>query len=663
MPKDSSAGYFALDRFNGLERFQMAASRLVRLYLLSLDHSRREPGSEAESFARTSFEQPMDSAYVKDEAWGRVDSARTCLCSHSGRGFRISITQDVALSTFEGEANLRRSTPRPFVTALVSLAVALIFSLSRLAGATIINSNSASQSDVAAAIASAADGDIVIIPDGTMTWTRTLPINKAITLQGAGVGSTIIKDAVQSGQLILWTLKAGYTSRLTGIEFQDGGRVNKGLAPGGILRVVGSNINGSSFRWDHCKWGDMNGFSVFDTVIGVIDHNIFYQTIDGKEYMLYAYGTFWNGKDNGDGSWAAPSNYGSSQFLFLEDNSWTATRASPLSATDGLNGCRFVVRHCTLSNTQITNHGTESGGRERGSKEMEIYNNTFTATRYSRTVAGSRAGGVLFHDNTISGFQSDTIFTLGNWRNFYPFNPWGGADGTNQWDVNKPNVFFTGAAAANSSGTTVTVSGANWTPNQWVGYTVRRTTNICRANSVTFAWIESNTYNTLTYTGNGGYTGFTSLSFCAGDTMEFRRVDHALDQCGRAGGSLITGDPPVRPAGWNNQVTEPCYCWNNTSDYQNQSVLFDAGPGVRANEHFFNNTPMPGYTPYTYPHPLTKGLPPPEQMTRNAKGNSQHNLRKERQPWGGKKLDRKKAKKAKASPTNEMVDGPENLGH
>ena len=49
-------------------------------------------------------------------------------------------------------------------------------------------------------------------------------------------------------------------------------------------------------------------------------------------------------------------------------------------------------------------------------------------------------------------------------------------------------------------------------------------------------------------------------------------------------------------------MTEPCYQWNNGSAifHPNQKV-------IRAGEHYFNNTPMPGYTPYVYPHPLVTG--------------------------------------------------------
>ncbi len=104
-------------------------------------------------------------------------------------------------------------TRAPRVAALVSLTATLVLTASGLTAARTINANSASQSDVAAAIASAADGDTVTIPGGTASWTRTLQIKKGITIQGAGVGATIIKDSVQSGQLIRWTLAAGYPSQ------------------------------------------------------------------------------------------------------------------------------------------------------------------------------------------------------------------------------------------------------------------------------------------------------------------------------------------------------------------------------------------------------------------------------------------------------------------
>jgi hypothetical protein len=557
---------------------------------------------------------------------------------------------------FKCESNVGRSTPGLHQTALVLLAATLILDLSHFAGATTINANSASQSDVAAAIASAADGDIVLIPGGSVTWTRTLRVRKGITIQGAGVGVTIIKDAVQSGQLISWSLAAGLPSRLTGIEFQDGGRSTTANAPGGILRVDGSNTDGSSFRWDHCKWNDLNGFLVFDTVLGVVDHNSF--VMGNHLSLIYVYGSNWNGQGPyGDGSWATPVNFGSSDFLFFEDNDFHNNNAVHESfATDALNGGRFVVRHNTIFNAQVSDHGTESGGRERGSRAMEVYNNTFTGMNIGDAPVGSRSSRLIIHDNTVSGYVNGGKFHLGVWRCFFPFGPWLGADGTNAWDVNEPNAFYTGSAASNSSGTSVVVSAANWATNQWAGYTIRRTSNKCNSNSVTFAWIQSNTSNTISYTDNGGYST-PPLAFCARDTLEIRKVDHALDQPGRGGGSLITGDPPVRPAGWNDQVTEPCYAWNNGQ------ASFSPGPGVRAKVHYFNNTPMPGYTPYTYPHPLTKGLPLPKQTTPNATANSQHDPHKNRRPWGGKKTERKKAKTAKENRTNEMAEGQENPGN
>jgi hypothetical protein len=464
-------------------------------------------------------------------------------------------------------------------------------------GATVYQSNG-SAANVQSLNNGASNGDTIMLPAGAFTWTTPVTINKAVTLKGAGVGSTIIKDSVQSLAFLNVTLVAGNLTRITGIEFQDGGRANSVLA---ALDVHGSNTNGSQFRFDNCKWGNVKGSPRLNTVIGVIDHDTF--IIHTVQTAIYVYGSDWDGHGPyGDGSWSVPTGFGTSQFLFIEDCTFIST--GPIYenyVTDAYSGARFVVRHCNITNARPTNHGTESTGRHRGARAMEVYKNHFTLNN-NKFAGGSRSGSVVFHDNTVGGsWANAAVFDLGNFRNFMSFAPWGGADGTNPWDTNEPNVFFSGTAAANSSGTTVTVSGVNWTANQWKNYTVRRSSNICNSNSVGFGYILSNTSNTITYSDNGGYV-VPTLAFCAGDTLEIRKVDHALDQPGRARGSLISPVPnPPRPPGWNDQVTEPCYSWNNGT------AKFSGQTGVIEGIHYFNNVIMPGYSEYTYPHPLVTG--------------------------------------------------------
>src|SRR5262249_21547491 len=99
----------------------------------------------------------------------------------------------------------------------------------------------------------------------------------------------------------------------------------------------------------------------------------------------------------------------------------------------------------------------------------------------------------------------------------------------------------------------------------------------------------------------------TDLAFSNGETFAIRKVLHGLDQPGRSGGGLITGDTPSPPARFNDQVTDPIYSWNNkyTDGGGGSFGLSSFTATIRSGEHYFNNTHKPGYTPYTYPHPLT----------------------------------------------------------
>ena len=154
--------------------------------------------------------------------------------------------------------------------------------------------------------------------------------------------------------------------------------------------------------------------------------------------------------------------------------------------------------------------------------------------------------------------------------------------------------------------------------------------------------------------------------------MEIRKVIWAMDMPGRARGGLLanTFNPP-RPPGWNDQVTEPVYAWNNGAMH-----IVTNTPNIHEGEHYHNNTPMPGYTPYVYPHPLVSGDPSPPPGSTPPSGSTLPLLRSPattrsslRRPWGGKKqqkteeLKKKASEKVKQSPANERVESQEKLGN
>ena len=174
---------------------------------------------------------------------------------------------------------------------------------------------------------------------------------------------------------------------------------------------------------DHCKVNDLNGMVVADTVIGVMDHNTFIRaTKNGSSVVIYD--NNWNGRTNGDGSWADTTQFGSDRFLFLEDNVFQNNGDDQPGITDAYAGARFVVRHNQIFDRTVQTHGTETTGRPRGARAVEVYNNTFTGSDRNRFLGGMRSGILLFHDNAISGYWTgSTEFTLQCYRAVDTFNP------------------------------------------------------------------------------------------------------------------------------------------------------------------------------------------------------------------------------------------------
>ena len=119
------------------------------------------------------------------------------------------------------------------------LAMLFVF-CSATARAAVLHPATCGSTDVGAAVASASDGDTIVIPAGRCTWTTNLTItDKILTIQGAGIDQTTIVDGLSKdgfsniAQLLIWQTKGGGVTRLTGITFGPPSDSRKGhLNPG-----------------------------------------------------------------------------------------------------------------------------------------------------------------------------------------------------------------------------------------------------------------------------------------------------------------------------------------------------------------------------------------------------------------------------------------------
>jgi hypothetical protein len=574
-----------------------------------------------------------------------------------------------------------RPTDSPFRSALNLLLswllAALLLVASDAAQGAVVNAVSPSLADVTAAIHSAADGDTVTIPKGTAAWTSTVKISKGITLMGQTTTDPVHKTAndqtivsVNTGTdgntpLLMVETALGKSYRVSGITFRTGqtSKVNSN----GMIRIGG---NSQAVRLDHCHFDDLryenNNIGVWGPIYGVIDHNLFDFRPGSTIQSIYINMDGWGGHSYGDGSWAEPPYYGSEKFVFIEDNCFNNRSGSEFAGVvDCWRGGRYVLRYNHVYDVPIAQtHGTEIG-RERGARCMEVYNNDYHWT-VSRNIGGARSGGLISHDNTHEGVQPERGNSVGAYRVFFTFvgAPFTGATGDNSWDYNvtepdgrhvdghPPYLFESGTCSAGTTKEYIVDKTKNWRPRQWNGYTAKRLSD------GKLGLIYDNTNNTLKVLYHEGYGG--GANWQPGEQYQIHRVLIAMDQACRGAGDLITGEHPInsstRSQAWPHQALEPCYSWNDiytpTGAHVNMTWATGAFAVLQEGRDFYNNTPMPRYIPYTYPHPLTISLPQSQlspDSQRHVNESSERTDRKVKTwKWG-------KAKENSASKTAKQV--------
>ena len=496
----------------------------------------------------------------------------------------------------------------------VTLVAGLLLVLSDAKATGTITASSVDFAEVKAAVAKAHDGDTVVIPAGTATWTKTLPINKNISIIGAGSDQTIFIDQTPKGknQNPLFQIESKSTttlSRISGftINGSTGGATGNTIDKGSLGAISIAAVSATpNVRVDHIKFNQLyqRPLVFFGGAWGVVDHCDF--TMGEWTGGINIRHDAWKGRGKyGDNSWADEPQWGTEQAIFIED--CTFNNFSSATFIDGDAGMRVVVRHNTIYGSEAGNHGTETGQRFRGGRTFEFYQNKCDggpSTFKHNWMIYIRGGGALVWGNDSDRY--DSLVVMSEYRLWFAATPWGQANGVNAWDMNSPTIYAAGTHTGTNDSNTLVDSGAHWQPNQWRGYTIR---NITRN---TASSINANISDSIRPDGN---PQGKAMSFNTGDQYEIRKVETVLDQPGRGKGDLISGSNPT-PVAWPHQQQEPIRIWGNTlgpsfGNNNGKPMVYSQGYSVIENRDWFyssdNSAALPGYTPYTYPHPLVNG--------------------------------------------------------
>jgi hypothetical protein len=492
------------------------------------------------------------------------------------------------------------------ITLLLALALALV-APPGVAAAT-INAASCSSADVQAAINSAVDGDTVVIPDGTCSWTSGIRIyGKGIKLMGGGSGRIIARSASSV------TVGAGIKTFIT-----EGGLT---VTPGQLLRVsqLGNRSNfvegalssfvGTTLTIDATNTGGSGTPKVWivstvpttvitndssGTLIDVKEdttHNVEISGIkiadgsgigrridinrngsSGKAVLLH---DCWLEAGTGGDLYWTDSNRGviwncsfdSSPFSMAQlavhhqaddiTNSWTTPSTMGSADTTGENNL-----YIEDSDFHAFIHATDFDNNARAVLRHNLFNNAAVGTHGPDTsLWGQRHFEVYDSEFVFNGFSDGTTFPLNHW------------------------FFIRGGTFVVTDNIIPVISSADYPGKAQFEITIM---NLQRGSGPNPCW----------------GAGISGAQYPAPRQAGFGRVTGSgRDGAGRTTDSItFVGD------------SEPFYIWNNTSNGVVNVDTSDFGECSSADstseyllsgrDYFLNAGPKPGYAKFTYPHPL-----------------------------------------------------------
>jgi hypothetical protein len=304
------------------------------------------------------------------------------------------------------------------------------------------------QPAIQTALKDAVNGDLIELPAGQFIVNSNVLITKFISFKGAGIGKTILyrSEAADDDLLsrgINWrgifrfninsTAKSGIV--VSGITFKS---KKPSIVAGDGLSLAADigieMVNCVDFVITRCRFENFGNGAISvmhdDSIVGgLILKNEFFHNVKGYDALGLGYGVVIYGANK---KWMANPKFGSSNFIFVEDNVFDYHRHSIAAGGCGL----YVFRYNTVKNNIAGNtaHAIDAheasltaGDNYFSTRAIEVYNNNIVNTTFKDgtgnvldgtvITAGKsvnllvecairpRGGEALIHDNYIEGYR------------------------------------------------------------------------------------------------------------------------------------------------------------------------------------------------------------------------------------------------------------------
>jgi len=442
------------------------------------------------------------------------------------------------------------------------------------------------------AINNAKSGDTLLVPAGQCTWTTgvtlpnstgaAVPDSFAISLKGAGASSSGTVITYGGTGVTLLNVNPPYMYNIKYPATLGHYDISGFYMTGGDPAYYSGNhmaISGPT-GWKNVRVHDMlfeggTQASIVATasVAGLVDHC----TFQGDMGAFKFYG-------QGEADWTTPLVLGTADFFFVEDNTFNfADDMGNLGRIifDLYNGGRVVVRHNSAKYGFFETHDMTRSGLPSGNA-WEVYDNTLWSDTWKWEGFTMASGTGVIFGNTITGPYQHPIGGLD-----YKSDPSLVAQYLN-YMTQMPNVL---------------VCDGNDPADQDVPVACQLTPSLATSNGFTACPSGQQVSSPLTALPSG-----VMASTMAGWRCQYQMGTQGM---GAAATSypIYVWDNTIAPVTTVSCATGCSYIDSLNGTGLNGLFITDGAQHVVENRDFFNDTKRPGYTPFTYPHPLAAAGP------------------------------------------------------